>query len=97
MTNDKYFVVVAYDISDDKTRTKLHRTLRRFGERVQFSMFECILTSDLLEQMRSEVAVVLDHQELWRVRYYEICESCRGRTVTLGRAFTTTLKRVYIV
>ena len=90
------FIVVAYDISDDKTRAKLHKTLRRFGERVQFSVFECILTREMFEQMRGEVASVLEHQELWRVRYYEICEACRGRTVTLGLAFTTTLKRFYI-
>ena len=91
------FVVVAYDISDDKTRTRLHKTLRRFGERVQFSVFECIVTADLFEQMRREVALALEHQELWRVRYYEICEGCRRRTVTLGQAFTTTLKRLYVV
>lgn len=91
------FVVVTYDISSDKTRTKLHRTLRRFGERVQFSAFECILTHEMFEQMCSEIAVVLEHQELWRVRYYEICEGCRRRTVTLGQAFTTTLKRAYIL
>jgi hypothetical protein len=47
--------------------------------------------------MCREVALALEHQELWRVRYYEICEGCRRRTVTLGQAFTTTLKRAYIV
>ena len=91
------FLVVAYDISDDKIRTRLHKTLRRFGERVQFSVFECILTHEMFEQMCGEVAAVLEHQELSRVRYYEICEGCRRRTVTLGQAFTTTLKRAYIV
>ena len=40
------FIVVAYDIEDDKQRTRLHKTLRRFGEPVQFSVFECILTND---------------------------------------------------
>ena len=90
-------IVVAYDIPDDKKRTRLHKALRRFGEPVQFSVFECILTGDQITQMRSEVAAVLEGEELWRVRYYEVCESCRRRTVTLGRAFTTTLKRVYIV
>jgi len=91
------FVVVAYDISDDKMRTRLHKTLRRFGERVQFSVFECILTREMFEQMCGEVAAVLEHRDLWRVRYYEICEGCRRRIMTLGLAFTTTVKRVYIV
>ena len=91
------FIVVAYDISDDKMRTRLHKTLRRFGERVQFSVFECILTREMFDQMCSEVAAVLEHQELGRVRYYEICKACRRCTVTLGQAFTTTLNRSYIV
>jgi len=91
------FIVVAYDISDDKMRTRLHKTLRRFGERVQFSVFECILTHEMFEQMCCEVAAVLEHRELSRVRYYKICEGCRRRTITLGQAFTTTLKRFYVV
>ena len=91
------FVVVAYDISDNKVRTRLHKTLRRFGERVQFSVFECILTHEMFEQMRGEVAEVLDYQELWRVRYYRVCAGCRRRTITLGQAFTTHLKSAYIV
>ncbi len=90
-------IVIAYDISDDKTRTKLHKTLRRYGERVQFSVFECILTPELFQKLCGEIAATLDHRELWRVRYYEICEGCRRQTVTLGQAFTTTLKKVYIV
>lgn len=91
------FIVVAYDISDDKLRTKLHKTLRRFGERVQFSVFECILTNEMFGRMRGEIAVVLEHKELNRVRYYRLCESCRSRILTLGQAFTTTIKRTYVV
>jgi CRISPR-associated protein Cas2 len=90
------FIVVAYDITDDKTRTRLHKTLRRFGDRVQYSVFECILSKDMFEQMRWEVSAALDHSNLGRVRYYEICEGCRGRIITLGRAFTTRLKQAYI-
>ncbi|HCB14068.1 MAG TPA: CRISPR-associated endonuclease Cas2 [Gammaproteobacteria bacterium] len=34
---------VAYDISDDKRRLRLHRLLRGFGEPVQKSLFVCQL------------------------------------------------------
>ncbi|HIP96765.1 MAG TPA: CRISPR-associated endonuclease Cas2, partial [Anaerolineae bacterium] len=37
------FVVVAYDISNDRRRTKLHDTLLNFGTPVQYSVFECIV------------------------------------------------------
>lgn len=48
--------VVAYDISDDKRRLRLHRLLRGFGEPVQKSVFVCQLDGRRkarLEQMLS--------------------------------------------
>ena len=90
------FIVVAYDIEDDKQRTRLHKTLRRFGEPVQFSVFECILTNDQFAEMRAEVAQVLGGASRG-VRYYEMCEGCNRQVVTLGIARTTKLRPVYIV
>jgi hypothetical protein len=40
---------------------------------------------------------VLEHEKLERVRYYELCGECERQTITLGKAFTTKLKDVYIV
>ena len=33
-------VIVSYDISDDKLRTKFSKYLSRFGHRLQYSVFE---------------------------------------------------------
>lgn len=33
-------VIVSYDISDDKLRTKFSKYLFRFGHRIQYSVFE---------------------------------------------------------
>ena len=33
-------IVVSYDISDDKLRTKFSKYLSRFGHRLQYSVFE---------------------------------------------------------
>lgn len=33
-------IIVSYDISDDKLRTKFSKYLSRFGHRIQYSMFE---------------------------------------------------------
>ena len=89
------FIVVTYDVSDDKRRTLLHKTLRRFGDRVQFSVFECVITERLFDEMRRAVAEVVLPED--NVRYYDICAGCRRETITLGRAFTTKDKRVYIL
>ncbi len=90
------FIVVIYDIADDKLRTRLHKTLRRFGEAVQFSVFECILTAAQFAELRAAVQRVLG-EEQHGIRYYDICETCRRRIVTLGTAQTTSLEPVYII
>ncbi|MEM2889797.1 MAG: CRISPR-associated endonuclease Cas2 [Candidatus Hadarchaeum sp.] len=39
----KQLVLVVYDISNDKRRTKLHNVLLDYGTPVQYSVFECHL------------------------------------------------------
>ncbi|MBI5465978.1 MAG: CRISPR-associated endonuclease Cas2 [Candidatus Kerfeldbacteria bacterium] len=36
--------MIAYDITDDRIRNRLVKILEWFGERVQYSLFECELT-----------------------------------------------------
>jgi CRISPR-associated protein Cas2 len=89
-------IVVTYDIADDKLRTRLHKTLRRFGDPVQYSVFECLLTPEQLMQMRAAIAETVGN-EGGSVRYYELCRSCQPQTVTLGRAVTTSVPLAYIL
>ena len=89
-------IVVTYDIEDDRARTKLYKTLKRFGEPVQYSVFECLLTTDQFARMRLEVAQTLEGNTLG-VRYYEMCEACQRQVVTLGIAKTSKPISVYIV
>jgi len=37
--------LVAYDIVDDKRRTKLYKMLRGYGEHLQYSVFRCDLSA----------------------------------------------------
>ena len=37
--------LVCYDIADDRRRRDVHRTLRGFGDRLQQSVFRCLLSS----------------------------------------------------
>lgn len=53
------FIVITYDINDDKKRTRLHKTLRRYGEAVQYSVFECIIDEAQFDEMRREIARLL--------------------------------------
>ena len=77
------FYVVAYDISDDKRRTKIHKILKGFGQWTEFSLFECFLTKKELLQMRAKLDKHLNPRED-RVRIYAICETCLAKIETVG-------------
>lgn len=82
---NKKFIVVAYDIPDDKRRTRLHKRLLDFGTPVQYSVFECLLEEKELGRMRRAVARTIKPR-LDQVRYYFLCEMCRGKIETTGGA-----------
>ncbi|RLC91992.1 MAG: CRISPR-associated endonuclease Cas2 [Chloroflexi bacterium] len=77
------FIVVCYDIPDDRRRTRVGKTLEGFGYRVQKSVFECEVDVDLYQRMRDQVGAVIDPQEDG-VRYYSLCQSCLSKVVIAG-------------
>src|SRR5436305_10121842 len=77
------FYVLAYDISDDKRRTKIHKILKGFGQWTEFSLFECFLTKEELLQMRAKLDKYLDPRKD-RVRIYLLCDACLPRIETIG-------------
>lgn len=93
---DQWFVVVIYDISNDKRRNKLHKILKNYGTPVQYSAFECLLENSELKRMKKEVSKTLrpksDH-----LRYYSICAACKQKIEIVGRTEVTEEKDVIIV
>lgn len=78
------FVLVTYDISDDRRRTRLHDELLQFGTPVQYSVFECLLDGKDLARMKRAVRRRI-RPRLDRVRFYYLCQACVARTeVTSG-------------
>jgi CRISPR-associated protein Cas2 len=75
--------IVAYDIPDDKRRTKVHRTLCGYGAWTQYSLFECWLTKRQLLELRAKLGRHLI-AERDSVRLYPLCGSCQGKVITVG-------------
>lgn len=75
--------IIAYDISNDKRRSKVHKALSGFGEWTQFSLFECFLTDKDLVQLRAKLDDSID-PEHDSVRFYPICEGCQKSVQTIG-------------
>lgn len=71
----KKFVVIVYDISNDRRRVKLHNLLKDYGTPVQYSVFECSLSKEKETEMKRRV-IKLIKKKVDRIRYYPLCESC---------------------
>jgi len=68
------FIVVCYDIPDDRRRTKVGKILEGFGTRVQKSVFECDLQQKHLQRLKQRLAKVLKEED--SLRYYYLCAEC---------------------
>ncbi len=54
--------LVCYDICDDRRLAKVLKTVRGFGDRLQYSVFECRLTPADLSRCRHRLAEIIDHK-----------------------------------
>ena len=48
-------IIVSYDISSDKLRTKFAKYLSKFGHRLQYSVFEIDTSERLLTNIEAEI------------------------------------------
>lgn len=46
---------IAYDISEDRERTRVERCLLRYGQRLQKSVFCCVLDGQRLDRLKGEL------------------------------------------
>lgn len=80
----KQFVVVAYDITNDKRRQKIAKALETYGIRSNFSVFECVITESQLKAMQVKLNKIADpHSDC--ILYYYLCKLCVGKREVFGR------------
>ncbi len=77
------YVVVAYDIADDRRRARLAKKLIDFLPRVQMSVFEGELPENRLPRLRQVLEDAIDPGED-SVRIYQLCRRCRRNVLEIG-------------
>ena len=77
------FLFVSYDIPDDRRRNRVCKLLKDYGERAQYSVFECLLRPEELERLRERLKPLLVQEED-DVRFYHLCETCRRKATIWG-------------
>ena len=75
--------VIAYDIPDDRRRTKVHQILLGFGKWTQYSLFECFLTRKDLILLQAKLGEYLINTQD-SVRFYPLCANCVAKVETIG-------------
>jgi len=80
MRAKKGFYVIVYDIVDDKRRNRVAKLLESKGERVNKSVFECLLTDSQVGKLKEQIAKRIDN-ETDQVVYYYLCLDCYTKAV----------------
>ncbi len=80
-----HFILVTYDIENDRRRTKIHKILSNFGSSVQYSVFECFISEEDFEELKSKLKKQMDpkHPDD-SIRYYTLCRSCVEKVLVEG-------------
>lgn len=71
----KSFVVIAYDIANDKRRNRIVKELSRYGKRVNLSVYECMLTDAQYKRLMEKLEDMTDPKED-NLIFYPICLNC---------------------
>jgi CRISPR-associated protein Cas2 len=76
-------VVITYDISEDKRRTKIHKILKSYGQWMQFSVFECDLTETQYARLRLRLSKLIKPDQD-SIRFYFLCACCKDKVERIG-------------
>ena len=83
MRTYRLFVVVSYDIPDDKRRTRVCKMLKNYGAHVQYSVFECYLKRRDYREMRERLQKLISPRQD-NVRFYFLCQDDVARIEGVG-------------
>ncbi|MFN0102072.1 MAG: CRISPR-associated endonuclease Cas2 [Bryobacteraceae bacterium] len=82
--------LVCYDICDDKRLRRVFQTLRKCGDHIQYSVFECQLNPADLARLRAELHSIIHHTQDQVLFVYLGTAQNRGDRVisAMGKPYT---------
>lgn len=79
--NDKVFVLIIYDIIDNKRRLKLSKLLLGYGFRIQKSAFEAVITKKKYKELLERLPAYTTQED--SIKVYKIIG--KGQVTSFGR------------
>lgn len=90
-------IVISYDISDDRRRSKIARILEGHGYRVQYSVFECDLDQKSLNALKKRLRALVKADQMESVRFYPLYSECAANVQVLGKDLRQELGAVSVI
>lgn len=79
-------ILLSYDISNDKVRTKFSKFLNKFGCKSQYSVYEIRNSPRVLQNIKKEIELV--YKKMFRksdsVLIFTICEGDKKKIIKYG-------------
>lgn len=86
--NFKTMFIISYDFSSDKIRTQFSKFIRKFGRKIQYSVYEIRNSQRVLQNILSEIELVYKKkfEGSDSVLVFQICEGDKGKIKRYGYA-----------
>ncbi len=81
-------IIISYDFSSNKTRTKFSKFIKKFGNKIQFSVYQIKNSKRLLDMILTEI----DHtykpifENSDSILIFQLCEVCEKKIIRYGSA-----------
>ena len=76
-------IVIAYDIANDKARTKVSKILEDYGVRIQYSVFEADIPQHKFEEVLTKLEPLINIATD-SLKVYFLCNNCSKNLRTIG-------------
>lgn len=96
MYTKKHFYVIAYDIADDRRRQKVVKVLEPIGIRINWSVFECMLTPLQIEKVKVELNSMIKAKED-TIAIYPVCKECFSKVEYFPKTRRNVPKKIWVV
>ncbi len=78
------YLVISYDLTNDRRRTKIHQALKNYGAWIQYSVFECDISKVEYLKLRHRLEGLIKEEEGDSLRFYFLCETCKQKIERIG-------------
>ncbi len=75
--------MICYDITSDNRRKRVQKILEGYGDRVQYSVFECNISDTQSKKLRKKILSYINDKSDG-VIFYPICRGCKDKIEYIG-------------